>query len=217
MTTPLRTDVTTAYPDDPNDPAWTSELRARAILEHQQAHDLLHRVLPTVDQTLADHGLLGATYDPALSVNNTTLAAGVVSWAKVRVYQAVTVTNLCLSIGTAPTGGVTSAGAALYNATGQTLLSDTGSQVTAFGTTGIKVLPLLTPQAVTPGEYVVAFWATAGTNQPAVGRASGGPVANIGRTGAGARFGTAQSGVTTAPASLTGMTAASVAWWGGLT
>ena len=41
MTNPLRTSVDDTYPNDPSDPGWTAALKAQAILEHQQAHDLL--------------------------------------------------------------------------------------------------------------------------------------------------------------------------------
>lgn len=53
----LPTDVDSTYPDDPNDPAWTPELRERAVREHQQAHDsiavALNQTVPGLAQQIA--------------------------------------------------------------------------------------------------------------------------------------------------------------------
>lgn len=161
----------------------------------------------------ADNGFLAATYDPVVATASTVLTAGTVHFARLRVGSRVTVGNLCLYVLTA---GVTlTAGqcfAALY-AADRTLLGVTADQATAWQSVGTKLMPLVTPVAVNPGEYLVAFWAN-GTTPPQMTRALANASANVNLTAATARFGSANTGVTTtAPAPLAALATGSIGWW----
>lgn len=135
----------------------------------------------------ADHGYLSWNYDPVLgSVFNIPLTAGQTYLALVPIRVTTVITNVIAGLiaGSGLTAGSNFAG--LYNSAG-TLLSATADQTTAWGTTGVKVMPLATPQAVTPGYYYVALLAN-GTTKPApfynnvlTGNASGGTLASIPR------------------------------------
>jgi len=165
----------------------------------------------------ADHNLLEWAYDPALAVNNSLPTAGTVNWVRIKVRRARTVTNVVLYVATA--GSTLTSGqcfAALYTGDGN-LLSDTGNMSTTWNSAGSKTMPLNAPQSVTPGNYILGFVSN-GTTQPAFARSAGSAIVNVGLVGgAAARFGTANTGVTTAmPAALSPMGPVGVGWWGAL-
>jgi hypothetical protein len=172
---------------------------------------------PRAFWTPSDQGLVSYTYDPATVSGNATLAsAGVLYLSRLHVDVAATVTNILASIATA--GATLTAGqcgAALYNASGA-LLSATADQASAWGSTGLKTMALAVAQNLPAGDYYVGLWFN-GTTSPAFYRQGTGAHINAGLAATASRFGTANTGVTTAaPNTLGTIAAATNAWWIGL-
>lgn len=166
----------------------------------------------------ADHGFLGWNFDP-VACSSTGAAPGTAGQLQVvrfHVPYAQTITNLIIYVVTAGTSLTTGQNfIALFNAA-QNLLSSSGDQTTAWGTTGAKVAPLGAAQSVTAGDYFASFYFNGTGTTPAFGRSSCGlsGLNNINLSGSSLRFATGSSGNTTAMPSATGaLTATNNGYW----
>lgn len=86
---------------------------------------------------------------------------------------------------------------------------------TVWNSTGYKIMPLVTPQAILSGDYGITFWANGGT-MPGPLRASTAAQVNGVLSGGNSRYFTANTTVTTPPSTLTGITALGVSYCPGL-
>jgi hypothetical protein len=172
-------------------------------------------VHPSTTWQASDSGLISWTYDGAYATSNTALTTGVIIFAKLKVAMGATLTNILFYVQQSPGVGLTSgqSGAALFDVTGATQLAVTGDLSGTLGTTGLKTVPWGTPYVAAAAIYTVAVWSnwTGGTTLQ-LERAGTTAPTNGALTGSSARYGTAQT-VTAPPSSLTGMTAAQIAWW----
>jgi hypothetical protein len=170
----------------------------------------------------SDSSLKAWSFDPSsMSSSTSSTTGGTVAFAKIRISSAQTISNVLLNIATAAinlnaTG--TECGVAIYDSTGgatQYAASGTGVAATAFGTTGLVTIVLTSPVTLQPGTYTVAWWCnvTTGGSQPAFNRGASNTAVNGGTTGSSARYGNAQTGVTTTPSLLSSMAAGQTAWW----
>jgi hypothetical protein len=157
------------------------------------------------------------TFDPATNLVAQVLTSGLLEMVKLPIRIDTTITNIIVGITTAGSGLTAGQNwAGLYNSAG-TLLSQTADQSTAWTTTGRKDMALAAPQAVTAGDYYVAFVSN-GTTPPQMPRGSnlgiGSDLVNGGLTPSTARYATAGT-VTTLPASVTmgTRTPAARSWW----
>ncbi|MFE6903778.1 hypothetical protein ACFVFJ_44355 [Streptomyces sp. NPDC057717] len=136
----------------------------------------------------SDHGLISWTFDPANTIDVSTLASGTVYMAAVRVRERTTLSNISIylsSAGVTLTAGQNFAG--IYNSSG-TRLAVTADQASAWASSGAKTMALAAPVAVYPGTYYIALVCNA-TTPIVVSRGSGnaGQV-NIGLTAGTARY-----------------------------
>jgi hypothetical protein len=174
-----------------------------------------------------DAGYAGWTYDGAQTQAGTIIPTGGVSHVfRIRTGPAVTsISAVDVHLTTAPTG-VTNAFASLHNDAGAKLGAGavTANRASDFTTGGMKTMPLLTPQAVTPNTvYKVRVWFTTTTSLPTLSRAcnSSGAIisANVGQAASLARWQTADAGLTdaaSAPDQIGTATAAPTAYWVGI-
>ncbi len=165
-----------------------------------------------------DYGLLGWTFDPAVAAAATILpTAGAVRLARIKLPAPATITNIHIVVTTAGSGLTSGQNfAAAWTTTG-TLLAQSTDQTTAWASTGHKVMALSAPQPVAGGVIVVGVWSN-GTTLPTLARATAlsSPVPNLGMA-SGYRYSSADTGLTTtAPAPLGAESAASTAYWFGV-
>jgi hypothetical protein len=152
-----------------------------------------------------DHDLIQWQFDLASNMVATAITSGTVNMSKLWIRQPVTITNVCVAIGTV--GAALVAGqnfAGLYDQAG-TRLGQTADQTANWGTTGSKQMALTAPVAIaTPGAYYVAVLSNAGTT-PAFARGSAltASIPNFNLTATNGRFTTGPAGQTTLPASIT--------------
>jgi hypothetical protein len=163
------------------------------------------------------NGLAAWSVDPAsASSSSANPAAGTAQVAGIDV-AAGTVSSIWMYVAGAGSGLTTGqCFAAIYQ--GGALLGATADQSTAWQSTGAKQMALTAPVTVAAGEVQVIFWSN-GTTQPTFNRAGSGGSVNLGVSGATARFGTANTGLTTAaPSTLGTVSTAStaIAWLIGL-
>jgi hypothetical protein len=174
--------------------------------------------LNTLSAQLTQSGLLAETYDPRfVSAGSDALTAnGTVAGVGLTLPVESTVTNIVCYLVTA--GGTLTANkswALLFNSAG-TLVGQTADQSTAWaGTPGLIVAPLATPAANLPaGRYYVGFVSTETVGALPAFAAAQVPLTlfNQGTTLAAGNYNAAllATGVTTAPASLSTMTASPV-------
>lgn len=164
----------------------------------------------------ADHNYLAWSYDIAVAATGTIIpAGGTLNLVKLKLDTAATVTNIVIHLTNA---GVTLTSGqnfgALYSAAGA-LLAQTTDQTTAWGTGGLKVMALSSPQAVAAGYCFAGFWAV-GSTLPTISRGQviGANIANPGLSAPNFRFSTADSSLTTtAPASFGTQTSSANTWW----
>jgi hypothetical protein len=151
------------------------------------------------------NSFVGLNMDPiSMSVTGTAMVSGTVYVFKVPVLTSTAVTYITMYQSTA--GATLTAGqcfAALYDSTGAQV-GVTADQSTAWGTSGTKSMPLVTPTGPrTAGETMYVAVVANGTTGP-VFRAAASGLPNIGLVAAqGFRFGTSGTAQTAAPASLT--------------
>ena len=157
--------------------------------------------------TAADAGYLAWNSDPDLGAQCLLApVAGMVTLARINVRQAISCTNVVLSVPYAGSGLTSSeCFAGLYGSSG-TLIGTSADQSSSWATAGIY------PAALSGGPYVLAagfYWAAIlvnGTTSPSFLAASGFPTATTGNNGftvSTARGATATTGRTTLPASFT--------------
>jgi hypothetical protein len=173
----------------------------------------------------ADQGLIAWNYDgPAgPSSGSTALAtAGTMYVMAVKLAQAASITNIVTVL--IANGGTLTSGqcfAALYQGAGGALLGQTADQATAWGSGATKALTMAIsggPVAAAAGTLYVAFWFN-GTTGPSFYRTNAtAPIFNIGLAATAARWGAANTGITTtAPGTLGTVNAGGIAaYWVGL-
>ena len=153
-----------------------------------------------------DQGLISWAYDPSLISGTFTLATGGTVYTTNLKVNTATITNVAYHITTA--GATLTAGqnfvgvyqnGALLNA------SVPAATITQWGSTGYTVTPLAAPVNVVNGIITVAFVFN-GTTGPTLGTA--GVKGNNGLAAASSRYGTANTGVTTALPSTLGTVSA---------
>lgn len=168
----------------------------------------------------SDYGLLGWSYPPEVVQNNAVVSNGVVTLIKIKLSTAQTITNVIAHVTTAGSALTSNQNfAALYNSSGNRL-GVTADQSSAWASAGTKIMTLTTPVSVSAGTYYVALLANAST-PPAFGCTTGGSstmIANLGGTGASARFGSVLSAQTSMPSSFTpsAVSGSVAAFWAGL-
>jgi hypothetical protein len=165
-----------------------------------------------------DHNLITWTQDPATCAAGQLIpTAGQVQFARIHLPEAKTITNILLFVSAA---GVTLTSgqcfAALYNSS-KALIAATADQATNWQSTGTKTMALSGgAQALAAGDYLVAFYAN-GSTLPTMLRGVSQSVVNAGLSASTSRYGTADSGLTTAmPSTLGTLSGASNAWWAAL-
>jgi hypothetical protein len=166
-----------------------------------------------------DHGLLAWSFDPYLAANSVQVSTAATLYRfKLKIPTARTITNVHFLV---TSGGTFTTGqnfVALYSSA-KALLSGSADQTANMGGTGLKTMPLSTPQAVPPGIVYAAFWMN-GSNLPTLARgtALSSAVPNANLSAANARVATANGSLTTgpAPATIGAETASSQALWIGL-
>lgn len=167
-----------------------------------------------------DHGLQAWTYDPVSATASLALAtAGTVYVVALKTNPRL-ISNIVVGVQTA--GGTLTASqcfAGLYQ--NGALLGSTADQSGVWNSTGVKTMPLASP--VNPlGGLVYAAFVFNGTTGPALAHAgaalTNAALDNVALAATVARFGTANTGVTTAlPATLGAVSALSTAtYWVGL-
>ena len=169
--------------------------------------------------TAQDQDLIAWQFDHATNMVASVVTSGTVNWSKLWVRQPVTITNVCVHIGTVGAGLVAGQNfGGLYDAAGNRI-GVTADQTANWATTGFKAMALTAPVAVTPGAYHVAILSNAATT-PAFARGSAlvNTIVNANLTAATARFATGPTAQTSLPVSVTmaSRTAAGNALWTGL-
>lgn len=174
-----------------------------------------------VNSSLQLNKLLAWTFDPVIASGTKIIAtAGTVNFAKLFVPEACRVTNIVMEVTTGngtPTAAQNFAG--LFAEGSRKLLSATADQGTAWESTGVKTMALSEPQNIGQGNCYVAFFSN-GTTQPTfrVAASSVAVTLNVGVSGTGIRFGTADTGrTTTLPAEIGSSTAGAIPWFVALT
>jgi hypothetical protein len=154
-----------------------------------------------------DYGWLAWAFDPAnLDSGASAASAGVLNLTKLHLPVASTITNILLSITTAPTGLTSGQNfAGLYSTSG-TLLATTADQTSNWAATGMKTCALTATYSAAAGDYLVGFFAN-GTTPPAFSRTPA-KLAVINGSLAVPRFSTGATGATTAMPSTAGTLAA---------
>jgi hypothetical protein len=170
----------------------------------------------------SDSGMKAWSFDPAfMSTTSSSTTGGAIVFSKVRIALAQSVSDVWFNITTAAVNANatgTECGVAIYDATGgatQYAASGTGTAAAVFDSTGFNSVALSSSVTLQPGIYTVAWWCnvTTGGSQPAFSRGASNTAVNVGQTGSNARYGNAQTGVTTTPSLLSSMTAGQTAWW----
>jgi hypothetical protein len=173
----------------------------------------------------SDHNYGGWTFDPAMvQGNGLVVTSGLTYVIRLRIMSAL-VTNLHFHI-TVPGATLTSGQcfATLHDDSGVLLAAGavtsdlSGSGTNGWLTGGLKIHPLVTPQATTPGNwYKIRFWFN-GTTGPTFSRAlsSSSAILNAGLSAPNFRYATADTSVTTlasAPGTIGTQTGDSIARW----
>lgn len=166
----------------------------------------------------ADHGLITWAYDPVEGVATSTPlpTAGKIQTTLLKFPVAQQVTNICLFLVTA--GNTLTAGqcfAALYQ--GGNLLGVTADQsVNWVGAGGYLPMAIVGgPVLPVPGIVEVAYWFN-GTTGPAFLRANSLSAVDMNQSSPLLRYGSANTGVTTAPAQLGARSLSATSYWAGL-
>ena len=163
----------------------------------------------------SSHGFLAWSTPPDGLSSQGVLGTGRITWARVKLVAAATVSTLWTYVGTLGSGltaGQNFIG--LYNSAGN-LLASSADQSAVWTTTGLKSAAI-TPQSVAAGDYLIAIVAV-GTTPPAIARPNASAAAmcnaNLPTTVAGLRSGLGQSSLTALPASITSPTASTSIYW----
>jgi parallel beta-helix repeat protein len=175
-----------------------------------------------------DTGYLAWNFDVGVSSNGTVPGSGVVNLIRVNIRRAMSVTNVILGVttlGSTLTSGQNFAGlyagqtAGAYTA-GQ-LIGTSADQTAAFGSTGLKTIPLTGgPFALPAGTFAWVAVVSNGTTPPALFRSGSlnAPAMNAGFAAATARWATNGTATTALPGSITpsSNTLAGVGYWAAL-
>lgn len=165
----------------------------------------------------ADHNFAGWSFDPALVRAGLILpAAGTLNVVKVKVMSTSISTITAYSTLGGITLGTTMVG--LYDNAGN-LLGQTGNLASLFSTSGTKACTLQSPVTTTPDTWYQVAWFTSGLTlfSLACAASTAADSANIGLSGDGLRFATANTGLTNSlPATIGTKTASQTAWWIGV-
>jgi len=205
--------------------SWVDGVFPNGLLNAAAMIDMENRLSAYSDSVVpslaipTDLGLLGMSHDTAPSSTGTVLpTAGLVNVTRIYLRASVSITNVCLIVGTA---GVTlTAGqnfAALFQ--GTTLLGVTADQATNWQSTGYKVMALTGgPFVASVGSVVVAWYANGSTLPGFIrGASTSSYVLNFGLNAANSRYGTADAGrTTTMPSPLGTITATGTSYWAGV-
>ena len=176
------------------------------------------------DSVAWDVGLAGWNFDPGSVTAGSSVAlatAGTLYVQGIQLRSAVTVTNL-LTILTVNGGTLTTGQCfgALYAGAGGALIGATADQATAWGSGAVKLVTAALaggPYLVQPGAVYAAFWFNGTTGPTFLRSGAAAPAVNLGLAAAASRWGTADTGkTTTAPTTLGTISAASNAYWVGL-
>lgn len=181
--------------------------------------------MPRVSQIMAaragnfgpgDHGYLAWSYDPGVGMAGLLVpTAGLLNLIKLKLDTAALVSNIVMTVVTA--GNTLTSGqnfAVLYSSAGA-LIGQTATQHTAWQSTGLKTMALVTPVNVPAGYCYAGFWCV-GSTLPNFSRgnqttAAGG---NAGLAAPNLRSSTADSSLTTtAPNPFGTQTASATEWW----
>lgn len=168
------------------------------------------------DFDATEQGFFSWSCDPALVTSTLIMpTAGLVQTSRLKV-PAATITNihfLCTTAGATLTANQCIAG--IYNSAG-TLLKSTGDLATLWASTGLITAPLVSTQAVSQGDLIVAFYYN-GTTAPTFARLNAlSAVANANTNTAvsQSRFATADAARTTTLAATLGtQTAVASSFW----
>jgi hypothetical protein len=164
----------------------------------------------------ADHGLAAWVYDPMLIAASTAPTSGTIYLLGLKIRQPVTVSKLYFALGGTPAAGVTAGEnfAGLYSSTA--LLASAATDASFGGALGSLVTCTITAQALTPGQYWVAFLMNA-TTMPTLGDMWGatgqGGLYNLGLTAASYRIATGGTGATTLPGTTPALSSGGKSWW----
>lgn len=165
-----------------------------------------------------DHNLQSWAFDPAHANSTYTLATGGTVYVVAVKMNPRVITNVVAAVTTA--GSVLTSGqcfAGVYQ--NGALLGSTADQSGVWNSTGLKTMPLASPVQVTQGGLVYVALVFNGTTGPTLSAGIGTGmteqgVNNAGLLAASARFGTANTSVTTAlPASLATVAALNFTPW----
>lgn len=164
----------------------------------------------------ADHGYLAWSFDPGISTSGLLVpTAGLLNLVKLKLDVAALVSNIAMIVVTA--GNTLTSGqnfALLYSSAGA-LLGQTATQHTAWQTTGLKTMALVTPAPVPAGYCYAGFWCV-GSTLPnfSRGNQTSAPGGNAGLAAPNLRSATADASLTTtAPDPFTTQTASATEWW----
>jgi hypothetical protein len=169
--------------------------------------------------TAFNQNLRGWSLDPATAVNGTIIGtAGKAQFVKIVVPEYALVSKILVHVtvkGTTLTAAQNLAG--IYEVgkveSAATLIKPTVDQASAWETTGLKEMALTEEVGIGPGVYYVAFFAN-GSTLPTLACGAALAAINAGVTTPTYRFGTANSGLTTAmPAKLQSVATALTSWW----
>lgn len=167
----------------------------------------------------AGNSLLGAAFDPLFANTGAgTTTAGVLLLTRVLLERGGPITSVdyvLTGAGSGLTSGQNLIG--VYSAAGAKL-GESADQTTAFGSTGQKNAPLVTPTAGQDhGTYVYVAFLWNGSGSPQLrGLASAASFVNVGLVAASSRFATAGTSLTALPDTLPSLTASVQAPWFGL-
>jgi hypothetical protein len=173
-----------------------------------------------------DHGFVGWTFPPDMVQAGTILpTAGLSYVVRIRALSA-TITNLHVHF-TVAGATLTNSFMSLHTDAGvlinaNAVSADQSSAVSNWQASGFKTVPLLAPQAVTPGAwYKVRWWVGSAVTLPTLSRAinSNTVITNANLSAPNFRYATADSGLTTAalaPTTLGTLTGGNTGWWVGM-
>lgn len=150
-------------------------------------------------------GFLGWNNDPAAGSAGSASAAGTLYLQQLNFYQATTITNLWYWVTTAGAGASTGTFVGIYSSSGS-LLTGSADMASKFtGSTGAQQCAVTTPQSFSAGSFCwTAVLCNLATTQVTLLRmATISAALNGNLTAANSRWGTAGTGMTALPATIT--------------
>jgi hypothetical protein len=169
----------------------------------------------------ADSGLVAWNYDPCITNGGSQAlaTAGTLYVMAMKVNTTTSVTNIFLDL-TVNGSGLTHGFAGLWQGVGGALLGVTSDQATSWGSGSVNSAAAMAiyggPVTVTAGVVYVGVWFT-GTTGPTFYKAAAQNFVNVGLVATSARWGTANTGLTTtAPSTLGTISLSEYAYWAAL-